>query len=978
MARKRRRSRVPALLTLCVVVCLAGIFAWEWFQLVGGAPSFGEGTGIMSLDEALARYRGHFVFPPDRRFQTALRDVHRIVTGKPAPVEARPLGAQPGWDLLVEGRSAGHVSALPTFDELFGVLVSHAKEAMTTSRVVAGRSKERPQWPNGEFLPDTAFPALASLQADWEGPGRDPDTAERAARLLTGLLLQTRTRLDVDDPVAARALAALAVAHALDPNAVKSEECLAAYVLDYSSYCLGFGEADALDPAVHSFISGHVSQLSSLAKATPRGRYLELLLLSRTQDPALWRQAAASWTRTTSARDTAFVLGSGLERVTADTSDVPFEVLASSAESWVGEKPPEEHHAWALGLSAKTLRAAQNAAARFDGVYLDRDVAFAVEASLLGQALYQAVSFPLNVRSSAPEARVLFSALPAGREGLVGELRDWLEHKIEWYEGKDVTAWRQARAADPSFSLGSRGRSALLGDSVWVPGIDEPDAGARGLLFQVLATLDSRPEHRAVALPFVRNRLRDAARADWLETSLARDNQLLAPDSWIAALGRHVGPKAVRSEVLANPVGSRVTLSALHWLGDATHSPEVGPIFADLWQRPHLRTLAYGPYESYLTGREDYVAAERLARQYLVDPASAPGNLRDLPTTDLAASVRQQGRQQEAWQTIEPMLAGETAAAYHEGVMALVDLGRYDDAESLGKTALAHYPGDVDVRAGIAAARWRAGRLDEAVRAVSPPEVTLDDERFGSVIAHFWYAFHDAPEKTVMDAFDACLRKNELHARARELAASFDAHGRHDVAHQMYARLQLVGEAWLSLEAAKGEDEANRWVKSLSLGSEAAPRFYAAGAWELLWAAIPEWRPSDSVWLLRAAAVVRDPETARRHGAEVRSHFAGEPKSNEQYLARLMLGLDRDAALLQGKLNGQDLCQVSWALGLAAQAREDLPLAVDFYEVAASTGESNADCFGYARRQLDEWRRTDVPFDKSWTPKLSDLFVATR
>src|SRR5262249_8676276 len=152
--------------------------------------------------------------------------------------------------------------------------------------------------------------------------GRNPDTAERAARLLTGLLLQSRTRLDADDPIAARALAALAVAHSLDASSVKSEECLAAYVLDYSSHCLTFGEADSLDPAVHSFISGHVSQLSSLAKATPRGRYLELLLLSRTQDPALWRLAAASWT--TSARDQAFVLGSALERVTEDTSDVPF------------------------------------------------------------------------------------------------------------------------------------------------------------------------------------------------------------------------------------------------------------------------------------------------------------------------------------------------------------------------------------------------------------------------------------------------------------------------------------------------------------------------------------------------------------------------------------------------------------------------------------------------------------------------------
>src|SRR5262249_34683653 len=163
--------------------------------------------------------------------------------------------------------------------------------------------------------------------------------------------------------------------------------------------------------------------------------------------------------------------------------------------------------------------------------------------------------------------------------------------------------------------------------------------------------------------------------------------------------------------------------------------------------------------------------------------------------------------------------------------------------------------------------------------------------------------------------------------RAAALAAWFDAHDRHDLAHEMYARLQLVGEAWLSLRAAKGEDEATRWARGLSLRPDAAPGLFAAGAYELLWAAFPDRDAGESVWTLRAPAVVSDAETAQRHGTDLKSQLGRVARSKEQYLARLMLGLEREPTLLQGKLAPGDLCDVAWAMGLAAQAREERLLA---------------------------------------------------
>jgi hypothetical protein len=126
--------------------------------------------------------------------------------------------------------------------------------------------------------------------------------------------------------------------------------------------------------------------------------------------------------------------------------------------------------------------------------------------------------------------------------------------------------------------------------------------------------------------------------------------------------------------------------------------------------------------------------------------------------------------------------------------------------------------------------------------------------------------------------------------------------------------------------------------------------------------------PGEYVWLLRADAVMRDPEMARRHGDEVRSYFARPGKSMDRFLARVTLGLESEDAVVQRPLAKTDLCQVAYYLGVAAQARGELAKAADYYEVAVSTSSYTYNAYGYARRQLDEWRRADLPVETSWIP----------
>lgn len=134
--------------------------------------------------------------------------------------------------------------------------------------------------------------------------------------------------------------------------------------------------------------------------------------------------------------------------------------------------------------------------------------------------------------------------------------------------------------------------------------------------------------------------------------------------------------------------------------------------------------------------------------------------------------------------------------------------------------------------------------------------------------------------------------------------------------------------------------------------------------------------PEEYVWLLRADAVTRDPELDRLHGAETREYFAQPASSKDQYLGRLLLGLKSEWKPWEGKLASVDRCQVAYVLGVIAQAHGDLALAVDDFEVAASTNEPTYNCYGYARRQLDAWLDSDVVFEK-WVPTLRDPLVAS-
>src|SRR5258706_253623 len=568
-------------LLLFSLASLSAILVW---RVLGSGPApvahrvaaAPKGT---SVADELDRYRRNFRFNPDRRFEAALADVHRLISGRtPTQVDAR--WSESGWDLSVGDEPVGHVSPLPSFQELFAVLVDYARRGLSENGRLE-RRLARPHWPDDEFFPRGALPALSHLSVAWSGGARTAGTAERAAELLTGLLVQVESALQADEPLAARTLAALAVARALDDESVRSEECLAAFVRGYSV------TRDAADRCIR----GHSDDFLTA-----------------------WPQAASA----------------------------------------------------------------------YDGVFVDREVAFAVDGALHLSALSSAMHFAEAVLASPPAERAILDALPRTENRPLADLRRWWAITVDWHEGVDTVERRHSIILDPAFVIGSAERGSLLGNPDWTPAVHGGDESARKLVFEFLATLDSRPEHREIAVPLVRNRLGDPAHADWLETNAARDDGPRSRLTWVAVLARHGGATALRAQIAPNSSEKSTLFYVLHQLSEerSKDDPEVARLFADLWGRSDLRSFVYKPYLRHLNARNDYARIEQVSREYLADPASEGGLARALATADLARSLRWQGRRKEAWATIQPELAGQTFAAFEQGVFALIDLDRYADAES--------------------------------------------------------------------------------------------------------------------------------------------------------------------------------------------------------------------------------------------------------------------------------------------------------
>ena len=169
------------------------------------------------------------------------------------------------------------------------MLIEHAGAALTSPSLPAvslNRSGETA--PVSSLVEFHGMAELAQASDAWNGGRRDARVALTAARALGWILLQSSDPLELADPIAARALAALAIARVLDPTKGAEEECLLSYVLGYSAHAQAVAQALSQEEPLRAFVLADDAKLEQLART--RGdfetHYFRLLRLAQEGEDA--------------------------------------------------------------------------------------------------------------------------------------------------------------------------------------------------------------------------------------------------------------------------------------------------------------------------------------------------------------------------------------------------------------------------------------------------------------------------------------------------------------------------------------------------------------------------------------------------------------------------------------------------------------------------------------------------------------------
>jgi hypothetical protein len=234
---------------------------------------------------------------PDNRLLLAVGEIHFLYTGKePAKAVAEYRGS--GWQIRYQNQEVGTLPELPDFPD-FMKLLSKWSRQLNEQYPLNLKESQNETWKQSvtgqldRVLLPHVLSALKEIDSQWQQGQRDPELLSLAARGLALMTLQSSDRMEILDPLPAKALAMLAMARSMTRQDMDWEESLLAEVMDYSAHAIRFAKKLSSSDPLRHYVNRNDARLKSLAESenTDRlPRYLWLLRLAKREDLQGWYQ----------------------------------------------------------------------------------------------------------------------------------------------------------------------------------------------------------------------------------------------------------------------------------------------------------------------------------------------------------------------------------------------------------------------------------------------------------------------------------------------------------------------------------------------------------------------------------------------------------------------------------------------------------------------------------------------------------------
>jgi len=972
------------------------------FAVVGPAPSV-ESLRKVPLDGALEGLDALYRLKPDRRFLIAIAEVERLLAGA-SSVRIRLDFRSGQWEIYSGGQSVGRLPEIPSFSDAC-VLLSDWSQRQRLRRAVPGSRPSdeaiaRIRAGVEQFLAPRLIDSLGLIDHEWRAGHWDSESLSLAGHALVLLNLQEPDRLDMADLVSGRALATLSLAEAFGSPEASGDKALLGARMGYGEDARRLAEHLPAGDPVRLFVHKKTRELLVGAAAIPgdrEGQYLALLRLADSGKAGPWQE----WFQAHffEKRMSLPVLHAGLEL----SEFGPNPAFANAIlHSWMADLSPsqgdftaafEEAREGPKGLGDEFLRsyieairrafavkpaglirrfesALESRSAPASGPFWDKEASQAFARASFYSALH-VMSLECLDKLSDVEGTQLFAAyLKDAPPGPGGQFASWYGHLAEVKAGgghfeqglEDLSALDQLGLTAIARTFENM-KYALLWKTDVVPDI----------VSRLIRRFDTRISHQVFLTRTLFDNLHDLRRTEKLCGSISS----LAPfeNAWYRAwCAQFVGNTRGLLVIGGDPqAGTEARSAALNYLRyDKSLANTLRSLDRRLLEDSNYEREAVRPYLNYLEFEvKDYRAARGVAEAWLSRHQDSDSLLRAIYTGRRAHLLSLEGRDQEAWAVIEPVIETWQGAILSWACQILERLGRHAEAVDLARKAVERYPDSGGIRGDLAELLWRGQRYSDAADVVwsSRYQPDLDTWR-DSISKNFVRAFRDRGAEDALEAFMALIAQRVKIWSLQSVPEEFAEQSRFDVAFQLETPL-LQGRgydyysarvhAYRFLKAWKGKNEAISWLRGVLEEKKFEPgvrAFFEMKEEDLLWDVYPssdrQW--SSSTWLLRACAAALGGLDRSPHREPLLAHFQSSTATDIQTrLGRFVLGLEGPAAASASAVSEEDRSLTAFAFGVRAVREGDYPAGSDWFQLATLFGKDAGHGSGLGEMVLGRW-----------------------
>lgn len=964
---------------------------------------------------------------PDRRFLLAVADVHHLMTSQPratAAVEFR----EGRWHVSYRDVSVGTLPPFPNFPDLTAVLSNWVQRlngqfplplASDASAPLPGEIENQ----ISGFAAPNLVAALRQVDRLWNAGKRQPALLASATRALVLLSLQSLDRVQMGDTVPAKGLALLALTRTLTDRDTAREEGLLAQAMGYTRHAQMAAASLPPSDAVRLFLAGDGQGLKALAEgnhATIEARYLWMARLADRKEVNQFYAFRESFFQhpglilpSLKAGLDMHDFGSNISLSTAVPKVVLAELareLGKPAEGWkealarrlqsaliagvylidslsrraFGLEPPGPAalvHSIAgqiAALSAWLLEPnlamvinrfeseVEKAAEESRGPFLDEETHRAYFRAFFYSGLFVRGLHYLDYLSSVEAVRGFAGQLGNAGHGAPGDFQRWYRHLADSKEGSaDARLFLEDLAGLPHLGAPALRRTFTeLQDRVPY-GDPVSFAAAKRLVLR----MDTRVEHRMSLSTVAHRGLRDLALFETLYRSAIEAGQFGYQQVWYA---NFTGNQTALMELLRSPEAKAETRAEI--LG---HLEKFG-VAGETLRAEYRQLIAEDPgswktrskYVDHLERIKAHAEAREVIEEWLDEYEESSTGFDSIHAhTALARVYYREGRYEEGWAAIEPVVSSWQGGALERAARLLNKLGRKDEAEEMGRRAVGRYPDEPRIRTALAELYWTNGKHVEAAKLLTTASHKLSATDWSYTVAPgFARVFKDRPEDALA-AFRVLLAEHIDSMHLKKLGVVIAKEGRHEVAFRMLSQLrshggeevELVLETYRNYKAWKGKEVALAWLKKsfpAQLHNRGSQIVFWAKEYDLLWDLIenPEQGShAQLVWLMRAAAAMTQGPGKDLHREKLLTYYANSGGDHYHALGRFLLGLATEQEVLSLATDPVKRCQIAFYIGLRAKTEGRYVDASDWLRVAVETGQNNNEEYNQAYHDLHWW-----------------------